>query len=177
MELLPAADGAGYSVSFAGSTNLDDKVISICPIETTTGRFALATPNAVGGLRNGIKINGVIAVSTCSNCRIFKPATGRGASRSWDDSICDSAAVVRTEGGCSLIGLFGDGRVRAYSIPGLREFGSRRINDIVDMRRLADSAISSAGTFMCWTGPSEVALFSTWGTGIDLYGNPNHYMQ
>ena len=151
---------------------MDGEVVNIFPVDANSGGFALATPYAVGGLRNGVKVNGVIVVSTSAGCRIFKPASGKGASKSWDDCICDAASVVRTEGGCSLIGLFGDGNVRAFSIPGLREIGCRRINQVADMRRLRDSAISCSGGILCWTGPSEVAMFSAWGTGIPLYENP-----
>ena len=159
--------------SFAGSIPLDDKVIKINPIDAESGDLALATPNAVSGLRNGNKTNGVILAGTVSGCRIFKPATNKGAHKSWDDFLCDSAAVVKTEGrGYSLVGLFGDGNARAFSIPGLKEIGCSAINNMVDMRRLSESTVCSNGTALVWTGPSEIGLFSVWGSGITLYENP-----
>lgn len=159
--------------SFAGSIPLDDKVIKINPIDAESGDLALATPNAVSGLRNGNKTNGVILAVTVSGCRIFKPATNKGAHKSWDDFLCDSAAVVKTEGrGYSLVGLFGDGNARAFSIPGLKEIGCSAINNMVDMRRLSESTVCSNGTALVWTGPSEIGLFSVWGSGIPLYESP-----
>ncbi|RJE16978.1 SNARE-dependent exocytosis protein, partial [Aspergillus sclerotialis] len=95
-KILPAADGT-YIVTFAGAIALDDKVISINPIDADRGDYALATPNAVGGLRSGVKVNGVVIAVTPAGCRLFKPSTSKGAHKSWDDYLCDSAAVVKTE--------------------------------------------------------------------------------
>ncbi|PWY92442.1 hypothetical protein BO70DRAFT_305892 [Aspergillus heteromorphus CBS 117.55] len=168
-KILPSENGK-YMATFVGTNMLDDKVISIIPVNADDGSLALATPNLVGGLRNGNRVNGVVIAVTVSGCRIFKPATSKGAHRSWDDYLCDSAAVVKTEArGYSLVGLFGDGHTRAFSIPGLKEIGSRPINQIADMRRLSDATISSNGTVLVWTSPSEVGLFSVWGTGHGLY--------
>ncbi|PYH93276.1 hypothetical protein BO71DRAFT_328034 [Aspergillus ellipticus CBS 707.79] len=167
-KILPSDNGR-YIASFVGTSLLDDKVISIVPINAEDGSLALATPNLVGGLRNGNRVNGVVVAVTVSGCRIFKPATSKGAHRSWDDYLCDSASVVKTESrGYSLVGLFGDGHTRAFSIPGLKEIGSSEINQIADMRRLADASVSSNGTVLVWTSPSEVGLFSVWGPGAGL---------
>lgn len=169
-KVLPAADGR-YTVAFVAAIALDDKVISINPLDADRGSPALATPNAVGGLRNGVKINGVVIAVTASGCRLFKPAASKGAHKSWDDYLCDSAAVVKTEGrGYSLVGLFGDANTRAFSIPGLKEIGCSRIGHFVDMRRLSESCVSPTGTIISWTGPSEVGLFTAWGSGTGMYG-------
>lgn len=168
-KILPSGNGT-YTVSFAGATNLDDKVIRICPIDADTGNPALATQTAVASLRNGFKLNGVVIAVTPSSCRIFKPAASKGAHKTWDDFMCDSAAVVKTEGrGYSLVGLFGDGNARAYSIPGLREIGCAQINHILDIRRLSEALISPTGDVLGWIGPSEIGVFNVWGSGITLY--------
>lgn len=149
--------------AFAGASLLDDKIVSITPIDADKGSPALATPNLVGGLRNGARVNGVVVAATVSGCRIFKPATSKGAHKTWDDFLCDAASVVKIEGrGYSLVGLFGDGNVRAFSIPGLKEIGCKPINYMADMRRLSESTICSNGTVLTWTGPSEVGLFNVW---------------
>ncbi|GAD99096.1 SNARE-dependent exocytosis protein (Sro7), putative [Paecilomyces variotii No. 5] len=167
-KVLPSSTGA-YTASLAGVTSLDDKVISISPIDADKGDPALATGKAVAGLRTGFKLNGVIVTVTPSGCRIFKPATSKGAYKSWDDFLCDSATVVKTEGrGYSLVGLFGDGNVRAYAIPSLKEIGSSRIDHLVDMRRLSEALISPTGNILAWIGPSEVGLLRAWGAGIGL---------
>ncbi|KAJ5674106.1 hypothetical protein N7462_009545 [Penicillium macrosclerotiorum] len=167
-KILPASNGT-YTASFVGSSAVDDKVISLIPIDAESGGRALATPSAVGGLRNGMKINGVVIAVTVSGCRIFKPPTAKGASKTWDDYLCDSAALVKSEGrGFSLVGLFGDGNTRAFSIPALREIGCSKINHIADMRRLSEACITPTGSVMTWTGPSEVGLFNVWGSGNKL---------
>lgn len=168
-KILPAANGT-YSAAFAGFSAVEDKVINLIPIDADSGGQALATPGAVGGLRTGAKINGVVIAVTPSSCRIFKPPTSKGAHKTWDDYLCDSAAVVKVEGrGYSLVGLFGDGNARAFSIPALRDIGSARINHIADMRRLSEAYITPSGNVMTWVGPSEVGLFNVWGSGHKLY--------
>lgn len=59
-KLLPSANG--YSVKVAGVASLGDKIIAICPIVAETGQPAAATPEVVGGLRNGQHVNGVLVV-------------------------------------------------------------------------------------------------------------------
>lgn len=124
---------------------------------------------AVSGLRNGAKVNGVVIAVTQSDCRIFRPATNKGASKTWGDYLCDSAGFVKTEGrGYSLVCLFGDGNVRAYSIPGLKEIGCTQISNILDVRRFSEAIISPSGDVIGWTGPSEVAIVHVWGSGTPM---------
>lgn len=59
-KLLPS--GNGYSAKLAGVASLNDRVVAICPIVGETGQPAAATPQIVGGLRNGKQINGVLVV-------------------------------------------------------------------------------------------------------------------
>ncbi|KAF7720103.1 Lethal giant larvae (Lgl)-like, C-terminal domain-containing protein [Penicillium ucsense] len=167
-KILPASNGT-YSATFAGSTAIDDKIIKIIPIDAASGGQAIATPNAVAGLRTSERINGVVVVVTPSSCRVFRPATAKGAHKTWDDYLCDTAAVVKVEGrGYSLVGLFGDGNARAFSLPGLKEIGSARTDYIADMRRLSEACITPSGNVLAWVGPSEVGLFNVWGSGHKL---------
>lgn len=62
-KLLPA--GNSYNVELAGITSLDEKVVAICPIMAETGQTAAATPEIVGGLRNGQHVNGVVVAGEC----------------------------------------------------------------------------------------------------------------
>lgn len=168
-KILPASNGT-YTAAYAGSSALEDKVVALIPIDAESGGSASATPSAVGGLRTGLKINGVVIGVTASGCRIFKPPTAKGAHKTWDDYLCDSAAVVKTEGrGYSLIGLFGDGNARAFSIPALRDIGCTKISHIADMRRLSEACITPTGSVLAWAGPSEVGMFNLWGAGNKMY--------
>jgi syntaxin-binding protein 5 len=168
-KILPTSDGT-YSVSSIGATSLDDRIIGIFPIDANSGNPAAATPTTVSALRGGTKVNGVLVVVSQTGCRIFRPAAAKGAQKTWDNTLCDSAALVKTEGrGHSLVGLFGDGNARAYSIPGLKEIGSAGVTNILDVRRLQEAPISPTGKVMGWVGPSEVAMFNVWGSGAGLY--------
>ena len=107
-------------------------------------------------------------LATQSEARIFKPATLKGAHKAWDDIFCDSASVTEFENhGFALVGIFGDGTTRAYSIPALKELGSARI-DMLDKTRTTNAIVTSSGDIFGWTGPSEIAMLSVWGTGQAL---------
>jgi len=139
-------------------------------MDAELGSPAYASQNAVSGLRSGYKVNGVVVVTTVSGAWIFKPATAKGAHKAWDQSFCDSASVVHVEGhGYSLVGLFGDGYAKSYSIPGLKEISAVKVSDILDVRRLSEAIVSPTGDVFGWTSPSEMAILNVWGTGLKLY--------
>ncbi|KAF2838506.1 hypothetical protein M501DRAFT_934560 [Patellaria atrata CBS 101060] len=166
--LLPDQSGR-YTVEFVGSANLDDRIIRINPIHTDSGRPTYASQQAVASLRNGFKTNGVLIVVTRSGVRIFKPAAHKGAHKTWDNFICDSAAIVRYhDQGYALLGLFGDGYARGYSIPALKEVGAAKVDHILDGKRFSDAVITASGDVFGWSGPSEMALINIFGQGRDL---------
>jgi syntaxin-binding protein 5 len=156
-------------VSFAGVTSFDARIVSISPVNAETGAPAYATQAAVAGLTSGQRTNGVIVVVTTSSVHIFKPASSKGAQKIFDNFMCDAATVARFQDrGYALVGVFGDGRARAYSLPGLKEVGNAKIDDKLDIRRLGDSILTTTGDILGWTGPSEMALLNVWGAGLDL---------
>ncbi|KAF2026822.1 hypothetical protein EK21DRAFT_73331 [Setomelanomma holmii] len=167
-KLLPDAGGR-YTAKFAGVSSLDDKIVKICPMHAETGRPAYASQSAVAGLRSGSKVNGVLLGVTSSGARLFKPATSKGAHKTFDQSLCDTAAVVRYEDlGYAMLGLFGDGCARAYSLPALKEIGSVKVSDVVDVRRFSEAVITSTGDILGWKGPADMALINVFGHGLQL---------
>lgn len=68
-KLLPSSNG--YSVKPAGVASTGDRVVAICPIVAETGQPAAATPEIVGGLRNGQHINGVLVVGASQSRPLF----------------------------------------------------------------------------------------------------------
>ncbi|MCJ1394745.1 hypothetical protein MMC18_007625 [Xylographa bjoerkii] len=166
-KLLPMPNG-GYSAQLAGTVNLDDKIMSISPISADTGSPAFASPATVASLRNGFKLNGVVIVVTQAGVRIFKPAGAKGASKTWNDFLCDSACVVRYEDrGYALVGLFGDGSAKTYSIPSLKEIASTRLSGTLDARRFPEAIVTPTGDIFGWIGPSELGIVNPWGSGQD----------
>lgn len=168
-KILPSQSGR-YSGEFAGFSHLaEDRVISISPIQARSGTPAFASGQTVGGLAQGIRTDGVIVAVTASSAHIFKPAHSKGASKNFDNGFCDSARVAQYENrGFALVGLFGDGTVRTFSLPGLKEIGAQRINHILDTTRFSDAIVTPTGDIFGWTGPSEVAILNTFGTGLSL---------
>ena len=168
LKVLPEAHG-GYTVKLAGTCPLDDKIISISPVNADSGEPAEATPEIVAGLRGGIKVNGVLMVVTQTGARMFKPATAKGAHKTWDEFLCYSATISRFEAhNYALIGLFGDGCAKAFSIPGLKQIASTSVSHILDIRRFSEAIVTPTGFIFGWTGPSEIAVLNIWGTSQDL---------
>ncbi|KAJ9604058.1 Lethal(2) giant larvae sro7 [Cladophialophora chaetospira] len=168
-KILPSQTGR-YSAQFAGVAKItDDKVISICPIDSHTGSPAYASGHAMGGLQSGRKVDGVLVAVTASSAHIFRPASAKGASKTFDNYLCDSATVARYEDrGYALVGLFGDGAARAFSIPALKELASTRVNHLLDTKRFGDAIVTPTGDILGWAGPSELAIVNVFGCGTSL---------
>ncbi|KAK1659717.1 lethal giant larvae like, C-terminal-domain-containing protein [Colletotrichum godetiae] len=165
-KLLPS--GNSYSVKLAGVQHFDGKVVALCPIQADSGRPAFATGPIVAGLRNGQQVNGVLIAVTQTEIRIFKPAGGKGASKTFDDIMCDAANVTEFElHGFAIVGVFGDRTTRAFSIPGLKEIGNAPL-PMLDGSRTLSSVVTQTGDIFGWTGPSEIAVLNVWGTAKDL---------
>ncbi|KAI1001705.1 Lethal(2) giant larvae [Podosphaera aphanis] len=163
-KILPGINGI-YTVQLAGTSSLTDKIISITPIIADTGKRAKATGEIVGELRTGEQTHGILVAVSQTEVRIFKPAIAKGARKTFDDYFCDSARVATFEGrGCALIGIFGDAKIRAFSIPGLKEISSARI-PMLEPSRFSSSIITDSGGVFGWSSPSELAFLNVWGTG------------
>ncbi|KAL8376017.1 hypothetical protein RB595_007229 [Gaeumannomyces hyphopodioides] len=166
-KLLPS--GGGYTATLVGVANLGDKIISISPIAANTGHPAAATGEVVAGLRNGQHVNGVLVVVTQTEIRIFKPASAKGASKSFDDVFCDAASVAELEQhGFAVVCVFGDRTARAYSIPALKEIGKATLG-MMDPPRSLSSLVASTGDIICWAGPSELVVVPAWASGSGMH--------
>ncbi|KIW11213.1 hypothetical protein PV08_10513 [Exophiala spinifera] len=168
-KVLPSQTGR-YTAQFAGvAQTAEDKIVSISPIDAHTGAPAAATGHAMAGLQSGRKVDGVLVVASVSSVHIFRPAAAKGASKSFDQYLCDAANVARFEDrGYALVGLFGDGTARAFSIPGLKEIASTRVNHILDTKRFSEAIVTPTGDILGWAGPSEVSMVNVFGAGLAL---------
>jgi len=166
-KILPQPNG-GYTAQFAGVSSLSDKIISINPISASSGKSTTATGPAMAALQNGIQTHGTLVVVTESEARIFKPASAKGAHKTWDDFMCESACVTEFEDhGFALVGVFSDGTTRAYSLPALKEIGMSKL-EVFDKTRISSALVTPAGDVLGWTGPSEIAMLNVWGIGQPL---------
>jgi len=180
IKILPA-QGGRYTVAPAGSATCTGTIKLVHPQHANSLTAAHARPQAVAGLRDGFKVDGVLIVVTDNEARIFRPTSAKGTHKSFDNAICHSAAVINyQERGLALLGLFGDGTAKAFSIPGLRELTSVRIDGMLDVKRFQDATITERGDIIGWTGPSEIAQVNIWGLSSTrsvflLHAGPAHY--
>lgn len=192
-KLLPSNSGT-YSVQLAGVVAFDDKIIALNPVEAETGKPAAATGANVAGLREGRVTHGALVAGTSilltsigvetiltrmidlvteREIRIFKPANSKGASKVFDDVLCDAASVAELElQGIAVVGVFGDRTARAFSIPGLRELGQADLR-MIDSSRSTNTVVTQTGDVFAWTGPSELAVVHLWGTGKSMPQSPD----
>ena len=167
LKVLPTPQGT-YSVQVAGSTLLESRVISIFPLAVDTGKPASATQSTVSSLRGGHRINGVVVAVTTTGVRIFKPVSARGASKAWHEYFCDAACIASNfDNAIALIGLFGDGFARTFSIPGLKELAAVDLSQSMDVRRFSEAMVAPTGEVYGWAGPSEIVVVNVWGAGQD----------
>lgn len=165
-KVVPDPSGR-YSVQYAGSLHLDNKIAHLFPIHADTGRSAHATQTALASLGTGVKTSGAIVAVTPTGIHIFRPASNKGAHKSFDGYFCDAAGMVRYEDqGYALLTLAGDGNARAYSLPALREIATVPVGGVLDIRRFDDARITPSGHIIGFTGPSELALLNIFGTGL-----------
>ncbi|KAJ4187885.1 Lethal(2) giant larvae sro7 [Fusarium falciforme] len=171
-KLLPGQDGT-YTAQPAGVVSFDGKIISLSPIEADTGKPAFATGPIVAGLREGRQVNGVVVAVTQTEIRIFRPANSKGASKEFDNILCDAACVAELElQGFAVVGVFGDRTARAFSIPGLKEIGKADL-PMMDVSRSTASIVTQTGDIFAWSGPSELAVIHVWGTGKGPQQSPD----
>lgn len=137
----------------------------IALVNSETGAGAYTSQSAVSGLRQGIKVNGVIVALSPVEARIFRPASAKGTHKTWDNILYRNAAIVDfQERDHALVGIFGDGSARAFSLPALKEIAVARLSTEIDMSRLSETLVTSSGDIIAWTGPSELATFHVWGS-------------
>jgi len=109
-----------------------------------------------------------LQIVTQSEIRIFKPAAAKGASKSFDGALCDAAAVTEFElHGFAVVGAFGDGTARAYSLPGLKEINRAPLGAL-DPSRSTNVMVARTGDVVGWAGPSELVVIPVWGKGKGL---------
>ncbi|KAH6605987.1 hypothetical protein Trco_005140 [Trichoderma cornu-damae] len=174
LKLLPGGGGS-YAAEVAGMASFDGRVVALSPIQVDTGKPAVASGPIVAGLREGRQVNGALVAGkfTEKEIRIFKPAHSKGASKEFDDIICDSACVAELElQGYAIVAAFRDGSARAYSIPGMRDLGGAKL-PMVDRTRSTASIVTQTGDIFAWAGPAEMAVVHVWGTGKELQQSPD----
>lgn len=112
-------------------------------------------------------------IVTQTEIRIFKPANAKGASKEFDDILCDAASVAELElQGFAVVATFGDRTARAFSIPGLKEIGKADL-PMIDISRSTASVVTQTGDIFAWSGPSELAVIHVWGTGKPPQQSPD----
>ncbi|RKF59853.1 Lethal giant larvae protein-like protein SRO77 [Erysiphe neolycopersici] len=157
-----------YTAQYAGSSKLSDKIISITPIINDSGELAEATGDTMRELGSNKQTHGLLVAVSQTEVRIFKPATAKGAHKSFDGFFCETANVIAIEDrGYALVGIFGDATVRVFSIPGLKEINSAKITAF-DVSRISASVLTKGGSIFGWTGPSELAVMRVWGSSQPL---------
>jgi WD40 repeat protein len=179
-KIIPDPSGR-YTAQFAGQSSLSDsRVLYIAPLNADTGKFASANPGAMGALSAGIRVNGALLVVSSTSINLFRPASSRGAHRSFDGVFCDCASVVQYQvdaRGSALLALCGDGSARVFALPSLRELKNIPLSPapsnptsmpVIDPRRLPCASITTTGNILAFTGPSELVMLSLWGTGAPL---------
>jgi hypothetical protein len=77
--------------------------------------------------------------------------------------MCHAACIAHFDShDHALVGVFGDGTTRAFSIPALKEIGVQPLS-MLDKTRLSTAIVTPSGDIFGWAGPSELAMLNVWG--------------
>lgn len=163
-KILPNPNGT-YSVQIAGTHSVDDAVISLTPLHSETGQRAWATPQAFASLRQGVKIPGILSVTTRSSTHLFRPPGARGAHRSFDKPLqCVAASVVELEEYGVVLCVVLNSSLKAYTLPGLKSIPVE-----INLSRLSSPiTILESGHILGWSGEHELELVYMFGKGAKL---------
>ncbi|EPS44716.1 hypothetical protein H072_1302 [Dactylellina haptotyla CBS 200.50] len=169
-KILP--DGPRYNLAPAGVHDVDDASVKIIPLNVENGTPAGATPQAVGGLREGRSVRGMLICVSKSGARIITPPDHKISSKSWDNA-CLSASIVELEDkGIALACVMNTGKLKMFSIPALKDIGTVDLPAAIDFSRLSECRVSREGYVTAWTGPVEIGLFYLWGVCRTLKDQP-----
>ncbi|KAL7274540.1 Lethal(2) giant larvae sro7 [Rhizina undulata] len=121
-KILPAIEKQGYTCDLAGITSMEGTIISLSPLNSETGLPAPASQQAVAGLRDGVTASGVLVAVSSSEARVFKPASSKGAHKSWEEqNVVAGGVAVNASVGTCLLSVHDNGKLKAWSLPGLKE--------------------------------------------------------
>lgn len=129
-KILP--EGAKFKASFAGAFVFDEAPIKLLPVNADNGEMAYATPNAVGGLREGQQVNGMLVCVGKTNARVIRPTNHKMTHRTWDDTCMAASIVEEEDKGIILACMMNTGKIRAWSLPHLKEIGSLDLSSTFD---------------------------------------------
>ena len=178
-KLLPSPNG-GYTVSATPPITLPSPSISalnsISAFNPQTGAATPATPAALSALRSGQRFPGCLCLTSQTTAYILRPSSSsashppKPSHRDFDSIFCSSASLVNLDDGgpLCLAAIFGDGSIRAFTIPALKPLARQPISHTLEPARLPEAIITPSGSVLGWTGPSELAVLSVWGTGQSL---------
>ena len=171
-KILPTEGGKGYMVNFVDSTSssLEDPVVDIIPINTETGALAPASQHAVLGLRSGAKVSGAVIAITRSEARIYRPPSGKGVHKAWNEHslACVAAGLIELEAyGVALVCAMLSGVVKVYSIPALKEVTELNIvgHRGVDVTKTEEVHIFPNGDIVALSSPTCLITLNMFGTG------------
>lgn len=171
-KILPTESGKGYIVNFvdSNSSSLEDPVVGIIPINTETGALAPASQHAVLGLRSGVKVPGAVIVVTRSEARIYRPPSGKGVHKAWNEQslACVAAGLIELEiYGIALVCAMLSGVVKVLSIPALKEVTELDITGHggVDVTKTEEVHILPSGDIIALSSPTSLITLSMFGTG------------
>ncbi|KAF3922748.1 hypothetical protein ABW21_db0208045 [Orbilia brochopaga] len=168
-KILP--EGSRHTIQFADFHPFEKPPYLIIPVNADTGALASATPQAMGGLRQGQFVSGFLVCLTKSQVKIINVPEYKA--KSWDDYNCLAASVVEMEDkGIVLACVMSTGKVKVYSLPALKDLGSTELPKPYDDSRLGDCHITREGYIILWTGTTELGIFYLWGKGKQLSSMP-----
>lgn len=167
-QILPRPQG-GYFAQRAGShlSVGSDSVFMLQHLDLGSGKPAAASPDVLGRLASGIKVDGGILAATSKEAKLISTSTSKKlGSKSFDSVWGAGFSFLRTGESCCLVALTGKGKIGLYSLPGMstistfkspyNPIGRSHVTYTGDIFIPLDPALNGAG------------LVRAFGTGVEM---------
>jgi syntaxin-binding protein 5 len=172
--LLPTPAG-GYALHLDTSISFatDGAVVSLLPINVRDGNSAVATPNALAGLRDGQITDAATVIVQERAIRVLGGVTNKLEKCEIKDRKLVQGQIVTRDTGIAVAVVSNNRRITAWSLPDLQRIAEITIPNHVVEERLHETVITPDGDIFCWTDKMECSLFTIWGRGLQMSDIPS----
>lgn len=169
-KILPDSGGR-FTVDFIEVKQTNDKhnILRIDAFDKTSGESCQATIAKMQDLSKGIRVNGMISITSESDLRLLSPGRSKEAHKSTKTPIATSGishitfinSVGQKQTLCVIIILEISGTIKVYSVPDMKEITTMMLPFPIQAQFIRESSILRNGDIMVRTGKFQAYLFST----------------
>uniref|UniRef100_A0A060SYL3 ARAD1C02112p n=1 Tax=Blastobotrys adeninivorans TaxID=409370 RepID=A0A060SYL3_BLAAD len=175
-KILPRPQG-GYEVQPFGAPFLvapDTPLLAVIPINAGNGTLAVAQPEVLGKLAQGILVPGILIAVSRTDIRVIRQPDHKVAHRRLQNFACATAGVayLREEDSMALVCVSENSELSILTVPGLREITKKPLPYSIQPQFAKDSLVLRTGDIILRPETTFGALVRIWGKGVKFEDIP-----